>query len=78
MLFTAPISLHGYNFTIEHALNKSMKFLKIFEHLRFMTEEIKSRKFAIIINETNIIVLIAKGINGRTPHIRKKQDLKVQ
>jgi hypothetical protein len=75
MLFTAPISLHGYNFTIEHALNKSMKFLKKFEHLRFMTEEIKPRKFAIIINETNIIVLITKGINDRTPHIRKKNKI---
>jgi hypothetical protein len=64
-----PIGLNINDFAAKHPLDKLLKLKKIFGHLRFMTKEINSSKFTIIINKTHIVFLVAEGINGRTPHI---------
>jgi hypothetical protein len=73
LIRATPIGLNCKNFTIKHALNKGLKFSKVFKHLRFMMKQINLCKFAVIINKTNIVFLTAKGINGRSPYIRENE-----
>jgi hypothetical protein len=68
-ILAAPITLHSKNLAVEQMLNKTLKFMKKLEYFRFMTKQIDPREFTIIINKTHIISFIAKGINGRTPHM---------
>jgi hypothetical protein len=63
--------LHGYDFTVEHAFNKTIKFSKEFEHFRLMMNERKPCEFAIIINKVDVVFLVAKEINGGTSYIEK-------
>jgi hypothetical protein len=71
LVFPTLIRLDRNNFAIKLTLNKALKLKKILEHLRSGTKQINPGEFAIIIYETNIIVLTTKRINRRTPHIRK-------
>jgi hypothetical protein len=66
-----PTRLDSNNLAIKPSLNKALKLKKIFKHLRFGTEQINLGEFAIIIYEANLVFLATKGINSRTPHIRK-------
>jgi hypothetical protein len=58
-----PIGLHGYDLAVKHALHKILKFFEEFKHFIFTR----------IINEADIVFLIAKGVNYRTPHIGESQ-----
>jgi hypothetical protein len=69
LILATPIGLHSNNFTVEHSLNKALKFLKEFKHLRFMVKKINPCETTKIIDETDIVFLMTKGINNMTPHI---------
>jgi hypothetical protein len=71
LIFTSPIGLHRKIFTVKHPFNKTLKFFKELKHLGFMTEKIDPCKSTKIIDESDIIFLMTKGINGRSLHIRK-------
>jgi hypothetical protein len=68
--------LHGYDFTVEYAFNKALKFFKELKYFRFFMKEINTCEFAIIINEIKLVLLVAKGINDKTPNIRRRKYLK--
>jgi hypothetical protein len=63
LIFASPASLHSNNLTMEHTLNKALKFFKELKNLRFATKEINPSEFTTIVNEASIIFLIAKRIN---------------
>jgi hypothetical protein len=69
LIFAPPVGLHGNNFAMKHSFNKGLKFFKELKNFRFTTQEIYPREFAIVIDETYVILLIAKGIDGRPPNI---------
>jgi glutamyl-tRNA reductase len=68
-ILATPIRLNNKNFTMKHALNKLLKFMKILKHLRFIMKQINLSKLAKIINKADIVFLATKRINGRTPHV---------
>jgi hypothetical protein len=59
LILTSPVCLHGKDFSIKHALYEVLKIMKTLKNLRFMTKQINPCKFAIIINETNIKIVLA-------------------
>jgi hypothetical protein len=69
LILAARIRLNGKDLVPKPSFIMLMKFNKIFRYIRFMTKQINSSEFTIIINKTDIIVFMTKGINGRTPHI---------
>jgi hypothetical protein len=71
LIFTTPVRLHGYDFTIKHSFNKALKFFEEFEDFGFVTNQVNPNEFTIIINKANIVFLIAKGIDRRTSDIQK-------
>jgi hypothetical protein len=71
LIFTTPVRLHGYDFTIKHSFNKALKFFEEFEDFRFVTKQVNPNELTIIINKANIVFLIAKGIDRKTPDIQK-------
>jgi hypothetical protein len=66
LIFTTPVRLHGYDFTIKHSFNKALKFFKEFEDFGFVTKQVNPSELTIIINKANIVFLMAKGIDCRT------------
>jgi hypothetical protein len=70
-ILVTPIRLNGKDFTIKHALNKLLEFMKIFKHLRLTMKQINPSKLTKIINKADIVFLATKRMDGRTPHIRK-------
>jgi hypothetical protein len=66
LIFVTPICLHGYDFAVEYVFNIALKFFKELNDFRFSMKEINPCEFDIIINETNLILLVAKGLNDKT------------
>jgi hypothetical protein len=71
LIFATLVRLNGNNLFIEPTLNKRLKLKENIEHNRFVSYEIKSCEFTIIIDERHIVFLIAKRIKRRPPNIRK-------
>jgi hypothetical protein len=70
-IFSTPIRLDRYNLAIEQTFNHRLELMKTAKNFRLMFEEISPSKFAEIIYKTHIIILPAKRIKRRTPHIRE-------
>ena len=66
----APIRLHSDNFAFKEMLNKSLKLMKKLKHFKFCAKEVNPCEFAVIINETHIILFTTKRVNYKTPNIR--------
>jgi hypothetical protein len=73
LIFSAPISLHGYCFAIEKTLNESLKFNKLLKDFIFEFEMINPSIFTIIIGETDIIFTASYGVGCMTPNIRENE-----
>jgi hypothetical protein len=56
-IFSSPMGLNGNNFLVKAPLNKFLKFMELFKHLRFVTQGIKPNKFTMIIDEAHIIFI---------------------
>jgi len=71
LIFPSTISLRSHNFLIKHAFNKLLEIMEPLKDFRFMAQQIDPCEFAIVINETNIKVILANKSGSRSPHIRK-------
>jgi hypothetical protein len=80
VVFPSPIRLYSDDFPGEKCFNKFLKLTKDLKHLRFKLEQIYPCKFAIVVDEGDIILLPSCRCTGRAPNIRinkiqRKNDL---
>jgi hypothetical protein len=71
MIFTTSVGLHSNNFPIEETFYQVLKVMKALKNFRFVSKQINPSKLTVIINETNIIIVLPKRSWCRTPYIRK-------
>jgi len=69
LIFATPIGLNSTDFSIELSFNKSLKLSKTLKNFRFATQQIYPCEFAMIINETHIVVVSTNRTRRRTPYI---------
>jgi hypothetical protein len=56
-IFSSPVCLHGFDFTIEESLNKVLKLMEFLKNLRLKLKEIYPCKLTEIIDKTHIILI---------------------
>lgn len=69
LVFTSPIRLHGNDFAIKKAFNKTLKIMKTLKDFRFVAKQINPSEFTEIIDKTNIIIEFAYRSRCGTPYI---------
>jgi hypothetical protein len=52
-------------------LNKSLELFEFLEDLKFVLEQVDLSEFAIIINETHIILISSNRLTCQSPYIEK-------
>ena len=72
-ILPSPVTLDCQNFSIKVSFNKFLKLLKHRENLKLILKQINPCKLAIIINETDIVFLSAKGISCMSPYITENK-----
>jgi hypothetical protein len=74
-ILSTPVSLNNKNLPIKEAFNKGLKFKKICENIRFVTQQVNPSKFTIIINKRDMIFFQPKdSMTG--PHTSEKMSSK--
>jgi hypothetical protein len=73
LIFTSPIGLHNNNFTVKYSFNKTLKVFKELKHFIFMMKKVDPCKMTKVIDEADIVFLMTKGINNKSPHIQKNK-----
>jgi hypothetical protein len=71
--FASPIGLHNNNFTVKYSFNKTLKVFKELKHFIFMMKKVDLCKMTKVIDEADIVFLMIKGINSKSPHIQKNK-----
>jgi len=57
LILSPPICLDSYNFAIELSFNKILKIVKALKTFIFMAQKVNPSKFAVVIDETDIIIV---------------------
>jgi hypothetical protein len=68
LILLTPIGLDSNDLAIKLLFNQTLKFQKVFEHLRFSVKKVNPSELAVIIDEANIVFL-TKRVKRRTPNI---------
>jgi hypothetical protein len=71
LVLPSPIRLDSDDLAIKLSFNETLKLKKIFERFRFGMKQIDLCEFTTIIYKTDIVFLVTKTINCKTPYIKK-------
>jgi hypothetical protein len=69
LIFSSPIRLNSKDFATKLPFGKALEVMKALKYFRFMTQHVNPRKFAVIIDKANIIIMMSNRSGGRAPYI---------